>query len=106
MQPRFAAVVARPSGLGPDETDACRVRVVVNLPIAAKNISISFGREEIRRAVRPVEHADFPAAWVRGGFNSAARAVSFDSPRRCRTDVQHIARLERRARRGRQTCRA
>ena len=41
MQPRFAAIAPRPFGLGTDQPHAGAAGVVVNLPAAAKNVSMS-----------------------------------------------------------------
>ncbi len=67
MQPRFAAVGARPNGLRPDQADA-GAGSNCNAPPSRveKNVSMYPGGEEVRRAVRPVEDADLPRVRQRG----------------------------------------
>ena len=62
MQSGLAAILARPRRLGADQADAGAVGVVVNLPRRRKEHLDIGGGEEVRRAVRAVENADFPIA--------------------------------------------
>ena len=64
MQSRLAAVLARPCGLRPDQPHAGAVGIVVHLPRRGEEHLDVFGREEIGRAVRAVEHADLPLVGV------------------------------------------
>ena len=63
MQAGFAAVRARPRGLGPMRRTPVRLGVVVDLPRSREQRLDVLGREEIRRAVRAVEDADLPSRW-------------------------------------------
>ena len=94
MQPRLAAILARPARLGPDQTDAGRIGIVMDLPIRGEERVDVIRREEIRRAMRTVEHADVPSM-------GEAR-LQFDGERsrsaiggRSLADMQHIAGAER-----------
>ena len=60
MQSRLAAVGARPAGLGTDQADAGRIGIVVHLPVGGEERVDVVRSEEVRRAVRTVEHADLP----------------------------------------------
>jgi hypothetical protein len=60
VQAGFAAVLARPLGLGSDEADAGAVGVVMYLPGRVEEGIDAGLREEIGRAVGAVEDADFP----------------------------------------------
>ena len=85
MQPCFAAVLARPDGLRADEADAGRVRIVVNLPLGGEERVDVVRREEIRRAMRAVEHADVPGmgeARLQCGGERGNLAMRRRSPRR------------------------
>ena len=75
MQPRFAAVLARPRGLRPDQAHAGAVGIVMHLPRRREEHLDVFGREEIGRAVRPVEHPDLPLVRVFGGTGLQALSV-------------------------------
>ena len=66
VQARLAAVLARPGGLGADQAYAQAVRVVVHFPIRREEGVDGFGLEEVRRAMRAVQHADFPGVAVGG----------------------------------------
>ena len=96
MQPGFAAVFARPDGLRADEADAGRIGIVVNLPLGGEERVDVVGREEIRRAMRTVEHADVPgmgeARLQFGGERGHFRRAGGH-----RADMQHIAGAERAA---------
>ncbi|MNC31702.1 hypothetical protein D3C75_800300 [compost metagenome] len=60
MQARFSTVSTRPLRFRANQPHAEAVGVVVNLPFGLKKCLHGFRREEIRRAVWPVQHADFP----------------------------------------------
>ena len=60
MQPRLAAVRARPLWFWADEPHTGRVRVVVNFPRGAEeHLDVIVGKK-IRRAVRAIEHCNVP----------------------------------------------
>jgi hypothetical protein len=61
MEARFAAIRARPFGLGSDQANAGRIGVVVDLPLRGEEGLDIIRREKIRGAVRTVEDADLPA---------------------------------------------
>ena len=66
VKPRLAAVGPCPARLRAHQAHAEAVGVVMNLPIAGKKCVNRFLGEKVRRAVRPVEHAnppDLPVAW-------------------------------------------
>ncbi len=60
VQPGLAAVGPRPMRLRADQADAGAVGVVVHLPAGGGEGFDVVGREEIRRAVRAIEHAQSP----------------------------------------------
>src|SRR5262249_20225170 len=65
VEPRLATVAASPGGFGPDEANSGPVRVVVHLPRGLEDrLDIGF-REEVGRAVWPIEYADLPCLWIR-----------------------------------------
>ena len=66
MEPRLAAVLARPIGLGADQADAGAVGIVVHLPFGGDDHrDVAFG-EEIGCAVGAIEDAQGPFAAQRG----------------------------------------
>ena len=99
VQPGFAAVLARPGRLGPDQADARPVGIVMHLPRRGEEYFDVFVREEIGRAVRAVDHADFPFVGVLGRLSQSLRPAGLTPP--------HAAHRRRagRARRGRRSVR-
>ena len=85
MQPRFAAVLARPGGLRPDQPHSCPVRIVVHLPRRGEEHLDVFVREEIGRPMRPVDHADLPLVRVLSGTGLLACLA------RRLAQMQHVA---------------
>ena len=61
VQPGLAAVAARPRRLRADQAHAGAAGVVVHAPLGGEEDSRCRRREEVGRAVRPVEHRDLPA---------------------------------------------
>ena len=97
MQPRLAAILARPLRLGTDQPNPGAVGIVVHLPGRGEEHLDIVGREEIRRAVRPVEDADVPLVGEYCGRTSfgrctAALPVAGRLTAPCPSDVQHVAR--------------
>jgi len=75
MQARFAAVAPRPFRLRADQAHAGAAGVVVHLPVGGEeHLDVGIG-EEIRRAVRAVEHADFPGVGVGGNQRGEQRTA-------------------------------
>ena len=94
MQACLAAVAARPLRRGADQAHAGARRVVMHLPWGGKKRGDAFVGEKIRRAVRAIQHADFPIAGQRCAQRGVERfAVEWRGVRgRYR---QHIARAQR-----------
>ena len=65
MQPGFAAVLSRPLRFRANQPHTETVGVVMHLPFGGEEGVDRFFGEEIRRAVRPVKHADIPDIAVR-----------------------------------------
>ncbi len=66
VQPRFTPVSPGPLRLGANEAHTRAIGVVVHLPTRAEDDVDVRAREEVRRSVRPIEHAHAPAARQRG----------------------------------------
>jgi hypothetical protein len=92
MQAGVAAVGARPFGLRSDEAHAGAIGVVVDAPLGGEERLDVLGREEVRGAMRAVEHADVPEVGERGqldrGLTSHGLGVS---------ETQHVAGPQRAA---------
>ncbi len=90
METGFAAVAASPLRFGTDEADAGGIGIVVHFPIGAEEHVDVLGREEVRRAVGTVEHADVPTmrhgrtqSGCKGCGTRLWRAVPLRRIRRC-----------------------
>src|SRR4051794_19247683 len=60
VQACFAAIGTRPEGFRADQANACRIGIVVHLPLAREKRPDVLRREEVGRAVRTVKDADLP----------------------------------------------
>ncbi len=90
VQSRLAAIAPRPARRGSDQAHAGATGVVVHLPRhAAQHVDV-FGGEEIRRAVRAVQHAQRPLVRDRAaGEIAAALAVAAAAAWPARTGAAH-----------------
>src|SRR6187431_1599182 len=87
MEPRLASVRAGPFRFRSDEADAGAGGVVVDFPSGGEEAVDVFVEEEVGRAVRSVEHADFPIA----GVGDGRRKRKADGNVRVTPDTDHIA---------------
>ncbi len=97
MQAGLAAVAAGPLGLGPDQTHAGATGVVVHFPVGLEEAcDVGIG-EEIRGAVRPVQHTDLPLMAVLRPRSRRPLRARFGLTARARSQMQHIADAQRAA---------
>ncbi len=93
VQPRLAPVPPRPLRLWPDQPHARAVGVVVHAPVGAQHHGDVLGREEVRRPVRSVEHANGPRLRQRGPERRVERRLRAAAVEM--RQAQHIAGRQR-----------
>ena len=102
MQPRFPAVTARPCGFGPDQPYTRAARVVVNHPVARKELLDILLGKEIRCSVRSNQT---PSSHVLGDRGNQFRGNGARLSRPGgRLQMQHVAGHQGTAAHVRRTC--